>query len=146
MLPQQKFLLGGVGAAVLTINSITINVNRVISASNNHFEIWSNSSGSPVAQIGDDNWLRTITYGDSNDLNIMQQGDDNKLYIYLSTDNAVINAKQKGNNNDGNISVTGDSIYDYTLNFTQDGSDTCVYSYNRNNQSSNVTATVSNGC
>ena len=54
MLPQQKFLLGGVGAAVLTINSITINVNRVISASNNHFEIWSNSSGSPVAQIGDD--------------------------------------------------------------------------------------------
>lgn len=61
MLPQQKFLLGGVGAAVLTINSITINVNAVVGASNNHFEIWSNSSGSPVAQIGGDSETKSLS-------------------------------------------------------------------------------------
>ena len=85
-------------------------------------------------------------YCNSNDLNILQNGNNNKLYISLSTSSSVINAKQTGNSNDGNISVSGDSIYDYTLNFAQNGSDTCSYSFNRNNQSADVTATVSNGC
>ena len=141
------YIIGNSNRVEMTVDGDrNYSVHDVIGNSN-LLDLHADASGhTMMAQIGDDNWLRTITYGDSNDLNIMQQGDDNKLYIYLSTDNAVINAKQKGNNNDGNISVTGDSIYDYTLNFSQNGSDTCVYSYNRNNQSADVTATVSNGC
>ena len=141
------YIIGNSNRVEMTVDGDrNYSVHDVIGNSN-LLDLHADASGhTMMAQIGDNNWLRTITYGDSNDLNIMQQGDDNKLYIYLSTDNAVINAKQKGNNNDGNISVTGDSIYDYTLNFSQNGSDTCVYSYNRNNQSADVTATVSNGC
>ena len=141
------YIIGNSNRVEMTVDGDqNYSVHDVIGNSN-LLDLHADASGhTMMAQIGDDNWLRTITYGDSNDLNIMQQGDDNKLYIYLSTDNAVINAKQKGNNNDGNISVTGDSIYDYTLNLSQKGSDTCVYSYNRNNQSADVTATVSNGC
>ena len=141
------YIIGNSNRVEMTVDGDqNYSVHDVIGNSN-LLDLHADASGhTMMAQIGDDNWLRTITYGDSNDLNIMQQGDDNKLYIYLSTDSAVINAKQKGNNNDGNISVTGDSIYDYTLNFSQNGSDTCVYSYNRNNQSADVTATVSNGC
>jgi hypothetical protein len=53
---------------------------------------------------------------------------------------------QVGGGNYANINISGSSQYDYTLNWTQDGSDTCTYSYNRNNQSSNVTDTQTNGC
>jgi hypothetical protein len=48
------------GASGLSIISVTINVNSVSSASTNHFEIWSNSSGSPVAQIGTDSESKSL--------------------------------------------------------------------------------------
>jgi hypothetical protein len=59
MLQQQKLVIGG-ASAVLSITSVTINVNAVVSASTNHFEIWSNSSGSPVAQIGTDSESKSL--------------------------------------------------------------------------------------
>jgi hypothetical protein len=73
-------------------------------------------------------------------------GGNNTARIYLYTNNSVVNFDQSGGNNTADINVSGDSIFDYTLNFSQDGSDTCNYSYNRNNQTADVTATVSNGC
>jgi len=95
---------------------------------------------------GDNNWLRTIINGDDNTIRLHMAGGNNIAKIFLYTDDSVINFAQTGGGNDGKVTITGDSIYDYTLNFTQDGSDTCVYSYNRNTQSADVTATVSNGC
>ena len=73
-------------------------------------------------------------------------GGNNIAKIFLYTDDSVINFAQTGGSNDGKVTISGDSIYDYTLNFSQDGSDTCDYSYNRNTQTADVTATVSNGC
>ena len=40
--------------------------------------------------------------------------------------------------------VSGDSIYDYTLNFTQNNSGNCSYSFNRNTQSSDTTVNLTN--
>lgn len=141
------YIIGNSNRVEMTVDGDqNYSVHDVIGSSN-LLDLHADASGhTMMAQIGDNNWLRTITYGDSNDLNIMQNGDSNKLYIYLDTSSAVINAKQTGNSNDGNLTVTGDSIYDYTLNFAQNGSDTCTYSFNRNTQSADVTATVSNGC
>ena len=66
--------------------------------------------------------------------------------VAIYTSSSAINMAQVGGANTADINVSGDSIYDYTLNFTQDGSDTCNYSFNRNTQTADVTATVSNGC
>jgi hypothetical protein len=60
MILPQKVVSGGADAG-LTIVSVTINVNSVASASTNHFEIWSNSSGSPVAQIGADSESKSLS-------------------------------------------------------------------------------------
>ena len=141
------YIIGNFNTVEMTVDGDqNYSVHDVIGNSN-LLDLHADASGhTMMAQIGNNNWLRTITYGDSNDLNIMQNGNDNKLYIYLSTSSAVINAKQTGNSNDGNLQITGDSIYDYTLNFAQNGSDTCAYTFNRNTQSADVTATVSNGC
>ena len=95
---------------------------------------------------GNNNYLKTVINGNSNTLRIHQEGGSNTARIYVYTSNAAVNMAQIGGSNTSNITVSGDSIYDYTLNFTQDGSDTCTYSYNRNNQTADVTATVSNGC
>ena len=95
---------------------------------------------------GDNNWLRTIINGDDNTIRLHMAGGNNIAKIFLYTDDSVINFAQTGGGNDGKVTITGDSIYDYTLNFSQNGSDTCDYSYNRNTQSADVTATVSNGC
>ena len=95
---------------------------------------------------GDNNWLRTIINGDDNTIRLHMAGGSNIAKIFLYTDDSVINFAQTGGSNDGKVTITGDSIYDYTLNFSQNGSDTCDYSYNRNTQSADVTATVSNGC
>ena len=99
-----------------------------------------------MAQIGDDNWLKTVTSGSNNDINLLQSGGDNRMYLYVYTSGSTINAKQTGGSNEADINISGDSIYDYTLNFAQNGDDNCNYSFNRNNQSADVTATVSNGC
>jgi|TARA_R110002020_G_scaffold52127_4_gene146872 hypothetical protein len=95
---------------------------------------------------GDNNWLRTIINGDDNTIRLHMAGGNNIAKIFLYTDDSVINFAQTGGSNDGKVTITGDSIYDYTLNFSQNGSDSCIYSYNRNTQTADVTATVSNGC
>jgi hypothetical protein len=95
---------------------------------------------------GDNNWLRTIINGDDNTIRLHMEGGSNTARIFLYTDGSAINFAQTGGGNEGKVTITGDSIYDYTLNFSQNGSDNCTYSYNRNTQSADVTATVSNGC
>ena len=102
--------------------------------------------GDTMTILGDNNWLRTIINGDSNTLGIHMAGGNNTAKIYIYTDGSAINFAQTGGSNTGEVTITGDSIYDYTLNFSQNGSDNCTYSYNRNTQSADVTATVSNGC
>ena len=96
--------------------------------------------------LGDGNYLRTIISGDDNTLGLHMAGGNNTARIYIYTDDSNINFAQTGGSNTAHVTVSGDSIYDYTLNFTQDGSDTCTYSYNRNEQSGNLTQNVSNGC
>ena len=99
-----------------------------------------------VMQFGDNNELALRLNGNNNLIGIYQQGNNNVMNLNYTTSSATLYASQTGGQNTANITVTGDSIYDYTLNFTQDGSDTCTYSFNRNTQSADVTATVSNGC
>ena len=102
--------------------------------------------GDTMTILGDSNWLRTIINGDDNTIRLHMAGGNNTARIFLYTDDSVINFAQVGGGNTGKVTITGDSIYDYTLNFSKDGSDNCTYSYNRNNQTADVTATVSNGC
>ena len=102
--------------------------------------------GDTMIILGDNNYLKTVTSGNSNTLGLHMAGGNNKAYIYIYTSDATLNVAQLGGGNYANINISGSSQYDYTLNWTQDGSDTCTYSYNRNNQSSNVTDTQTNGC
>ena len=102
--------------------------------------------GDTMTITGDNNYLRTYISGDDNTIRLHMAGGNNTARIYLYTDDSNINFAQVGGGNTAKVTITGDSIYDYTLNFTQDGSDSCIYSYNRNNQSGNVTDTQSNGC
>ena len=102
--------------------------------------------GDSMIISGDSNYLRTYISGDSNTIRLHMAGGNNTAKIYLYTDGSAINFAQTGGGNTGQVTITGDSIYDYTLNFSQNGSDSCTYSYNRNNQTADVTATVSNGC
>ena len=102
--------------------------------------------GDTMTILGDGNYLRTYISGDDNTLGLHMAGGNNTARIYIYTDDSNINFAQTGGSNTAHVTVSGDSIYDYTLNFTQDGSDTCTYSYNRNNQSGNLTQNVSNGC
>ena len=99
-----------------------------------------------MVQSGDNNWMKTVTSGNSNTFTYYASGGNNKAYVYIYTSSANINVKQTNGGNYANITVNGSSQYDYTLNWTQDGSDTCTYSYNRNNQTGDVTDTQSNGC
>ena len=102
--------------------------------------------GNGMVQMGDSNWMKTVTSGNSNTLGYYATGGNNKAYIYIYTSDASLNIAQLNGGNYANINISGSSQYDYTLNWTQDGSDTCTYSYNRNNQTGNVTDTQSNGC
>ena len=102
--------------------------------------------GDSMIISGDSNYLRTYISGDSNTIRLHMAGGNNTAKIYLYTDDTLINFAQTGGGNTGQVTISGDSIYDYTLNFSQNGSDNCTYSYNRNNQTADVTATVSNGC
>ena len=99
-----------------------------------------------VMQFGDNNEMLLRLNGNSNLIGVYQQGNNNYLSLNYTTSSATLYTSQTGGQNTANITVTGDSIYNYTLNFTQDGSDTCTYSFNRNTQSADVTATVTNGC
>ncbi len=102
--------------------------------------------GDTMLILGDNNYLRTYISGDSNTIRLHMAGGNNTAKIFLYTNSSVINFDQTGGSNTGNVTISGDSIYDYTLNFAQNGSDNCTYSYNRNEQSGDLTQTVSNGC
>ena len=102
--------------------------------------------GDSMIISGDNNYLRTYISGDSNTIRLHMAGGNNTAKIYLYTDGSAINFAQTGGGNTGQVTISGDSIYDYTLNFSQNGSDNCTYSYNRNNQTADTIATVSNGC
>ena len=102
--------------------------------------------GDTMLILGDSNYLRTYISGNSNTIRLHMAGGNNTARIYLYTSNAVVNFDQSGGSNTADINVSGDSIYDYTLNFAQDGSDTCNYSYNRNNQTADYTNTITGGC
>ena len=73
-----------------------------------------------------------------------QAGGNNSLHLYQTTSNSTIYSWQENGSNTGTINVSGDSIYDYTLNFNQTNSGTCNYSFNRNTQSSDTTVTLTN--
>lgn len=100
-----------------------------------------------MIQYGDNNYMKTVTSGNSNVYRYYGSGGNNKAYVYIYTSNAVVELKQTGGSNEANLTVSGDSIYDYTLLVDQDGSDTCTYSYNRNDQTADTTVQLTNsGC
>ena len=99
-----------------------------------------------MVQRGDNNYMKTVTSGNSNTITYYGNGGNNKAYVYLYTSEAVVNLKQLNGSNEANITINGDSIYDFTLDMDQDGSDNCNYSYNRNNQTADLTITVTNCC
>jgi hypothetical protein len=105
--------------------------------------------GDTMTILGDNNYLRTYISGDSNTIRLHMAGGSNTAKIYLYTDSSVINFAQTGGSNYGYVKVTGDSIYDYTLNYSQTGSNgnsSCMYTYNRNTQTGDVTDTQTNPC
>ena len=73
-----------------------------------------------------------------------QDGVNNTLYLYQTTSDSTIYAWQENGGNTGTINVSGESIYDYTLNYVQNNSGTCTYSFDRNTQSSNTTVNLTN--
>ena len=100
-----------------------------------------------MIQYGDNNYMKTVTSGNSNVYRYYGRGGNNKAYVYIYTSGAVVELKQTGGSNEANLTVSGDSIYDYTLLVDQDGSDNCTYSFNRNNQTADTTVQLNNsGC
>ena len=97
-----------------------------------------------MIQYGDNNYMKTVTSGNSNVYRYYGSGGNNKAYVYIYTSNAVVELKQTGGSNEANLTVSGDSIYDYTLLVDQDGSDNCTYSFNRNNQTADTTVQLNN--
>ena len=105
------------------------------------------SSHVRMVQRGNSNYMKTVTSGDSNVFRYYANGGNNKAYVYIYTDSSVVELKQLNGSNYANLTITGDSIYDYTLLVDQDGSDTCNYSFNRNNQTADTTVQLTNsGC
>ena len=100
-----------------------------------------------MIQYGDNNYMKTVTSGNNNVYRYYGSGGNNKAYVYIYTSNAVVELKQTGGANEANLTVSGDSIYDYTLLVDQDGSDNCTYSFNRSNQTADTTVQLNNsGC
>jgi hypothetical protein len=60
MLKTTRLVGFGSGGGVLTITKVTANVASVASASDTWFEIWSDSGGSPSAQIGSDSETKDV--------------------------------------------------------------------------------------
>ena len=100
-----------------------------------------------MVQYGDNNYMKTVTSGNNNTIRYYGSGGNNNAQIYLYTSGSIVELKQTGGANTANLTVNGDSIYDYTLLVDQDGSDTCTYSFNRNDQTSDTTVQLTNsGC
>ena len=100
-----------------------------------------------MVQYGDNNYMKTVTSGNNNTIRYYGSGGNNNAQIYLYTSGSIVELKQTGGANTANLTVNGDSIYDYTLLVDQDGSDTCTYTFNRNDQTSDSTVQLTNsGC
>ena len=100
-----------------------------------------------MIQYGDNNYMKTVTSGNNNTIRYYGSGGNNNAQIYLYTSGSIVELKQTGGANTANLTVNGDSIYDYTLLVDQDGSDTCTYTFNRNDQTSDTTVQLTNsGC
>ena len=100
-----------------------------------------------MVQYGDNNYMKTVTNGNNNTIRYYGSGGNNNAQIYLYTSGSIVELKQTGGSNTANLTVNGDSIYDYTLLVDQDGSDTCTYTFNRNDQTSDTTVQLTNsGC
>ena len=100
-----------------------------------------------MIQYGDNNYMKTVTSGSNNVYRYYGNGGNNRAEVYIYTSGAVVELKQLNGDNTANLTVNGDSIYDYTLLVDQDGSDTCTYSFNRNDQTADTTVQLTNsGC
>ena len=100
-----------------------------------------------MIQYGDNNYMKTVTSGDDNTFRYYGSGGNNKAYVYIYTSDSTVELKQTGGSNTATLTITGSSIYDYTLLVDQNGSDTCTYSYNRSNQTEDTTVQLNNsGC
>ena len=100
-----------------------------------------------MIQYGDNNYMKTVTSGNNNVYRYYGNGGNNNAQVYIYTSGAVVELKQLNGSNTAHLTVSGDSIYDYTLLVDQDGSDTCTYSYNRNDQTADTTVQLTNsGC
>ena len=115
----------------------------------NILDVHPDVSGSHVRMVqrGNNNYMKTVTSGNSNVFRYYGNGGSNTAYVYIYTSEAVVELKQLNGSNTANLTVSGDSIYDFTLLVDQDGSDSCTYSYNRNNQTEDTTIQLTNsGC
>ena len=115
----------------------------------NILDVHPDATGSHVrmVQYGDNNYMKTVTSGNNNTIRYYGSGGNNNAQIYLYTSGSIVELKQTGGANTANLTVNGDSIYDYTLLVDQDGSDTCTYTFNRNDQTSDTTVQLTNsGC
>ena len=115
----------------------------------NILDLHPDASGSHVrmVQYGDNNYMKTVTSGNNNTIRYYGNGGNNNAQVYLYTSGAVVELIQLNGGNTANLTVNGDSIYDYTLLVDQDGSDTCNYTYNRSNQTADTTIQLTNsGC
>ena len=100
-----------------------------------------------MIQYGDNNYMKTVTNGNNNTFRYYGNGGNNNAQVYIYTSGAVVELKQLNGSNTANLTVNGDSIYDYTLLVDQDGSDTCTYTFNRNDQTADTTVQLTNsGC
>ena len=100
-----------------------------------------------MIQYGDNNYMKTVTSGNNNVYRYYGNGGNNRAEVYIYSSGAVVELIQLNGDNTANLTVNGDSIYDYTLLVDQDGSDTCTYSFNRNDQTADTTVQLTNsGC
>ena len=97
-----------------------------------------------MVQLGDNEKAYLRVSGSNNTFGMYQDGGNNTLYLYQTTSDSTIYAWQENGGNTGTINVSGESIYDYTLNYVQNNSGTCTYSFDRNTQSSNTTVNLTN--
>jgi len=97
-----------------------------------------------MVQLGDNEKAYLRVNGSDNTFGMIQSGGGNTLYLYQYTNNSTVYSSQLNGGNTGTINISGDSIYDYTLNFNQNDSGTCSYSFDRNTQSADVTITHTN--
>ena len=115
------------------------------SGQSNILDVHPNANGYVrMVQLGDNEKAYLRVSGSNNTFGLYQEGGNNSLHLYQTTSDSTIYAWQENGSNTGTINVYGDSIYDYTLNFTQNNSGSCSYTFDRNTQGSNTTVNLTN--